>query len=346
MSDTLLGSIFALISAVAYSAMYFLVRAGVRRTDLDGGAFVTTVVNAILLVGGALVAAFLLPATPWSGEAIIWFALAGVLGTFGGRVTMLAGLRRIGPVRTASIVNTAPVVTITLSVLVLGEHLSDGALVAVALVLAGLGLLTLDAFGSTDPVLSAAARGDGPPPAGSPPERASGPSGAGTGALPAADSGPARTGLRDRKGSPAVVGLLFSAFSAASFGGARVTRRVGMNTMPDPIVGAMIAAVAALSSQLLMQAGQGRIRSVVIDAFRDVRPMLWLGGVASTIGLLTFFVAIRLAPLTHVAVIAASETIITMMMSWLLFRRQESLPPRVILAAISVFGAGVLVALS
>jgi uncharacterized membrane protein len=143
-----------------------------------------------------------------------------------------------------------------------------------------------------------------------------------------------------------VVGLLFSAFSAASFGSARVTRRIGMDTMPDPLVGAMVAAIAALSSQLLMQAGQRRIRSVVIDAFRNVRPMLWLGGVASTIGLLMFFIAIRLAPLTHVAVIAASETVITMMLSWLLFRRQESLPPRVILAAASVFGAGVLVALS
>jgi len=43
-----MGSLFALLSALAYSVMYFLIRAGVRRGDLDGGAFVTTAVNVIL----------------------------------------------------------------------------------------------------------------------------------------------------------------------------------------------------------------------------------------------------------------------------------------------------------
>jgi drug/metabolite transporter (DMT)-like permease len=314
-SSTAAGALLALASASCYSAMYFLVRAGVRRADLDGGAFVTTVVNATLLAGGTVVVAVVGGAPNWNLTAVFWFAVAGVLGTFGGRVLMMAGLRRIGPVRTASIANTAPILTITISVLILGERLSSGAVVAAGMVLVGLGVLALDAFGISDPVLSPAVMGPG-------------------------------AGTTSRRTSPAVVGLGLSVLSALTFGVGRATRRVGIDYMPDPLVGAMIGAVAALIFQLALQVSQRRIRSVVLGAFRDIRPALWLGGVASTLGLLTFFAAIQLAPLSYVAVVASSETMITMIVSWVLFRRRDALSTRVVFAAILVFGASVLVTIS
>jgi uncharacterized membrane protein len=145
--------------------------------------------------------------------------------------------------------------------------------------------------------------------------------------------------------SPALAGLAFSGLSALSFGLSRVARQVGLRSMPDPIVGAMIGSVTALASNLVLQASQGRIRSVVIDAFRHPRPLLWLAGVCSTLGLLFFFLAIQHAPLAHVAIVSSSETVLTMMISWLLFRRREILSLRVVLAAVAVFGAGALISL-
>jgi drug/metabolite transporter (DMT)-like permease len=312
------GSLFALLSAVAYSVMYFLIRAGVRRGDLDSGAFVTTTVNVILL--SAVVAIATLSGNPpdWNPVGVAWFALAGLLGSFFGRVLLLAGMHRMGPVRSVSIVNTAPVLTIGVAVLVLGEQLSDSGLAATFLVIVGLGLLGADAFVTPDPALRHDPGGLGYRPGGS-------------------------GGGRSR--SPAVAGLAFSTLSALSFGVGRVARQLGLRAMPDPLVGAMVGSMAALATNLAMQAGQRRIRSVVIDNFRDPRPLLWVAGVCSTLGLLFFFLALEHAPLAHVAVVSSSETVITMLISWLLFRRREVLSLRVVLAAIAVFGAGALIAL-
>jgi drug/metabolite transporter (DMT)-like permease len=327
MDGGILGSLLSLASAVSYSAMYFLVRAGVRRTDLDGGAFVTTVVNFVLLVAAVLVIAVAGHPPTWRLEAVIWFSIAGFLGTFSGRVFMLAGLRRIGPVRTASITNTAPVATIAISVLLLGEVLSGWAIVAAVLVLTGLGLLALDAFSTPDPVPSRSSDG------------ASGDSAGGSSQAASGTPGPDRA-------TPAVVGLILSTLSATSFGTARIARRVGFDFLPDPLVGSVVGAAAALISNMMLQAGQGRIRSVVLGSFRDIRPALWAAGVCSTLGLVFFFVALQFSPLSHVAVVTASETVITMLMSRVLFPQRESLSARVLVAASCVFGAGVLIALS
>jgi len=319
LDDGLIGSLLALASAVFYSAMYFMVRAGVRRTDLDGGAFVTTVVNAVLLVLAVAVVALAGSPPQWHVEGLAWFVLAGFLGTFSGRVFMLAGLRRIGPVRTASIVNTAPVLTIGIAVLVLGEVLVPIAVLAALLVLVGLGLLALDAFATPDLAGRPAGSGHGPAASGT----------------PSADPT-----------TPAVFGLILSTLSAMSFGTSRIARRVGFGFMPDPLVGSMVGALAALVSNLLLQAGQGRMRSVVLASLSDVRPALWAAGVASTLGLVCFFAALQFSPLSHVAVVSASETAITLLMSRVLFPRREPLSGRVLVAAGCVFVAGVLIALS
>jgi drug/metabolite transporter (DMT)-like permease len=312
------GSLFALLSALAYSFTYFLIRAGVRRGDLDGGAFVTTTVNVILLTGivAVLTAAGDPPA--WNVVGVVWFALAGLLGTGIGRVLLFAGMHRIGPVRSVSIVNTAPVVTISVAIFVLGERLNDTAIVATFLVVLGLGLLGIDAFLTPDPAMR---REDLEP-----------------------DAQPSGIGARWAP-SPALAGLGFSSLSALGFGTSRVARRLGLTAMPDPVVGAMVASLAALAANVTIQAGRGRIRSVVFASFREPRPLLWLAGVCSSLGLLFFFVALEHAPLAHVAVVSSSETVLTLLLSWLLFRRREILSLRVVLAAAAVFGAGALIAL-
>jgi drug/metabolite transporter (DMT)-like permease len=254
----------------------------------------------------------------WNLTGLAWFALAGILGTFFGRVFLLAGMHRMGPVRSVSIVNTAPAITIAVAIFGLGEQLSQTGILATLLVIVGLGLLGVDAFVTPDPAMRREIRDS-----------------------PAVSPG----GDHGRRASPAVTGLAFSSISAVAFGVGRVARQLGLRAMPDPLAGAAIGAVSALLSNLVLQTSQGRIRSVVIDNFRDPRPLLWLAGACSTLGLLFFFLALEHAPLAHVAVVSSSETVITMLMSWLLFRRREVLTLRVVLAALAVFGASALIAL-
>lgn len=249
---------------------------------------------------------------------------------------MFAGLRRIGPVRTASITNTAALITIGIAVVALGEELSSTAIIAVVLVLIGLSVLTLEAFQTSDQTI----------------DRTSAEA-AEAGSL-ANDEEPGSTdpaGVRpagERSSGSArrrSLGLGWRRCRRFSFGTARVARRLGLDTMPDPLVGAMVGASSALVSNLLFQAWQGRLGGVVLDSLRDVRIRLWLAGVCSTIGLLTFFLALRLEPLSHVAVIAASETIITLVLGSLLLRRSERLSIRVAIPALCVFAGAILVAL-
>ena len=336
-----MGSLLAFISALSYSIMYFLVRSGVRRGDPDGGAFVTTMVNVILLAGAALVVSLIGSAPEWHPGALIWFALGGLLGNFGGRVLLFAGLHRIGPIRASSITNTAPIFTIGAAVIVLGEDLTPSAMLATGLVVVGLGVLSWEAFRhpSRNQVGAEAGRRSAEPGPNDEVDFTPAEIGAGASRIRIAAGA-----LHARIGTPAVVGLAFAGMSAFTFGIARAMRRIGLDEMPDALVGAMVGATVAFSASLVYQVIKGRWSTVVVASVRDVRPKLWLAGLCSTIGVLTFFLAIQLEPLAHVAVIAASETIITLVIGSILLRRTERLTVRVAIPAICVFAAGVLVA--
>jgi drug/metabolite transporter (DMT)-like permease len=331
------GSLLAFLSAVSYSFMYVFVRTGVRPGDPDGGAFVTTLVNAVLLGGGALlVAAIAGPPTIALG-GLAGFAAAGFFGTFLGRMLLFGAVHRIGPVRSAAISNMAPFVTVTIAVVFIGEHLSPSGFAAVGLLAAGLVLLVDEAYRSdrgprraaeADPVLWAVDAG-------------------------AQDEGTILTRTQEAFGrvrrsvaTPAMIGLAFATASAVAFGLSRSSRKIGIELMPDPLFGAMVGATVALGLIAIREGTRGRLGLLVGTNLRDPRLGVWVAGLMSTVGLLTFFLAIAYAPLAHVVVIAASETVITLVLGAIVLGRAERLSARVVAAALCVFGAGVLMALN
>ncbi len=332
-----MGTLLALASAVSYSLMYILIRTGVRAGDPDGGGFVTTLVNVVLLGAATLVV------TVWAGPptlevaGLAGFAAAGFFGTFVGRILLFAAVHRVGPVRAASIANMAPIVTVGIAVVVIGESLSPAAVAAVGLLGAGLVMLIHEAqrtdhqsqpHGSPDPLLWAVEAG-------------------------AHDEGDVlgRVGeklerLRRVVTAPAMAGLALAGGAAVAFGLSRSSRKFGLDVMPDPLFGAMTGALVALALTVLLEATRGRVRLVLCSTIRDPRPRVWAAGVMSTVGLLTFFFALTFAPLAHVAVIAASETVVTLVLGVILLGAAERLSRRVAIPALLVFGAGVLIALS
>ncbi len=230
----------------------------------------------------------------------------------------------------------APIVTVGFAVVVIGERLSPSAVVAVGLLVVGLALL-VDEAQRTDrqpsldverePVVWAVESG-------------------------AQDEGGAlgrRQEVFERIGravaAPAMVGLALAGGSAVAFGVSRSSRKLGLEFMPDPLFGAMVGACVALVLIAVREAARGRLALVATSTIRQFRPRVWLAGVMSTVGLLTFFVSLAFAPLAHVAVIAASETVITLVLGAILLRRTERLSARVVAPALLVFGAGVLMAL-
>ena len=327
-----MGSILAFVSALAYSSGYMLIRTGVRPGDPDGGAFITTVVNAALLGGAVLIALALGAQVDVAGQGLAWFAVAGVLGPFTGRILLFAGIHRVGPVRASSVVNTAPLITVFLAVTILGEALSPADIAATLLVLVGLGILIAEAFqdaGERVALAETDAVGEG----------------ASVGVVLESRARSMAAGIRRRYGTVMVVGILAAGLSAVAFGFARTSRRLGLDEMPDPLVGAAVGALAGLLTHVVVQAASGRLRLMVGSSIREPRPRLWAAGALSAVGLFSFFAALTFEPLAHVAVIAASETILTLVLSSVLLRRTERLSPRIAVPAICVFAGGMLVAI-
>jgi len=328
-----MGSLLAFISAICYAVGYLLVRTGVKPGDPDGGAFVTTVFNAVLLGGAAAIVLLLGAPVTFVPAGVAWFAVAGVLGPFAGRILMFAGIHRVGPARAAAVVNSAPIITVFLAVTVLGETLSPADMIAVALVVTGLVVLMAEAFQEAG-ARPRADRMPFPPTADDP-------------VLEASVAERARTAAADfrrRYGTALVIGILAAAGSAVAFGFARTARRLGLEFIPEALMGAALGAMAGLLTHVVVQGAQGRLGLLVRSSIRQPRPRLWIAGTLSALGLFSFFAALTFAPLAHVAVIAASETILTLLMTSIFLRRTERFSPRLLIPAGCIFAGAILIA--
>lgn len=313
-----------------------LVRKGVRASDTDNGMLLTTVVNVTLLSSGVSVYYATGGATPeWNTIGFAWFVIAGVLTSLFGRGTLFAGIRHIGSSRAAAIKNTAPVVTVAVAVFFIGESLSGTASLGIAAVFSGLLLLVYDTFRRHQDSRMRKPRTD---------EEAD------RSALETVGSTGKDAARRERSSSSVasslVIGTLFSVLAAVFFGSGQAVRKIAIEYMPEAALGAMIASWAALLSYLTMSAMRGRFRSEFKSSFGTLRPYFWLAGIASTVGQVSFFIAITFAQVSYVSVIAASETLLTLMLSAVLVRHSEKLTFRVSIAAVCVFFGAAIIALS
>jgi len=334
-----MGVLLAFVGALAFSFMNVFVRRAAKPGDADSGVLTTMLINLaayVLLLGGVWLAGGV---RPLNAGGVAWFVAAGFSATFLGRQTLFGGIRLLGAARAAAIKNATPLVTLAIALLILGERLSPLAGAGVLLVLAGLAALVLESLqhatrppvdGRDDP-LADALSGE---------------------AL-------AEAGLRERTrlladrtvamlSEPSRRALLFgvvlSAIAALAFGTGHAFRKLGMDLLPDAILGATIGTTTALLAFLLAAAVRGQAADALRSAVRAHRPYIWAAGVAGTIGQLSFFIALAFAPVSHVSVVAGSETVLTVILAALIARRVEVITRRVVIPAGFVFAGTALIA--
>ncbi|QIN79974.1 EamA family transporter [Rubrobacter marinus] len=319
-----MGAVFAFLCAVGFSCTNVLIRKG-GGSGADNGMLITTICNVVIL--SFIVAIFGLAgrSLAWNMAGFLWFAGSGLLTSFLGRSTLFTSIGLVGSSRAAAIKNTAPMFTVGVAVLFLSEHLSPVAAGGVGLACLGLFLLVYEAFRKP-------ANGK---------EIAKG-VGDGRGAeAPSAES-------QEPSGAPTVViiGTLIAVASAVFFGLGQGVRKVGLAYMPDAFLGATIASWTALILYLVAITAQGRTGTVFRESFTGLHPYFWLAGVATTVGQLGFFIAITYSPVAHVSVIAASETLLTIVLATLFMGRIENVSRLVLLAGCLVFCGAVVIALT
>lgn len=131
-----LGDALALASALCFAGSSIIVARGAPRGAEDNGAFVSLLIT--IAISGALWLALGAARgfTRVNAEALAWFAGAGVLTAFVGRVFLYSSVQHLGAMRASALKRLQPLFAVVLGMLVLGETLRGAAAAGAALIIA------------------------------------------------------------------------------------------------------------------------------------------------------------------------------------------------------------------
>ncbi|MEB3101922.1 DMT family transporter [Ferviditalea candida] len=305
-----MGVGLAFISALAFSSNYIFIQNGMKRSKKDNGEFLSLFTMVILIAVLELlrIAIYGGPRMPLALENFVYFALAGIFTAFVGRILLFAGIRRIGSSRVAALKNTAPVFTVIIAVLLLGERISFWGGVGMAVIFAALFLQALHDFHQSK--------------------------------LPRADetkpTSPQDSGQKAPQ-SKLRSGLLLS-FSAALFIGlGQISRKQGMVDFDDPILGSLIGSSVALLLFLLMKSVNGSLKETILSNLRHFNTHFVVAGMLTGIAQISFFAALLYTNVSYASVVAAMEPIITVFLVKLFLRREEKVTLRMGATAVTIF---------
>lgn len=138
----LLGVGLTLLAALALAVNALSVRLGTRKGRADDALVVVLLVNVVVLVPIAVVAAA--PRFTLSWAALWSFGAAGLVGTLFARVLYYASLERIGASRSEPVKASQPLHASAIAVLILGETLLVPHALGILLIVAGVALIVVE----------------------------------------------------------------------------------------------------------------------------------------------------------------------------------------------------------
>ena len=138
-----MGDALALLSATFFAVANVTIVRGTAPGDEDNGAFVSLLLTTAIAGAGWIAWGLAFGFEPVTPRAILWFAGAGVLTAFIGRVFGYASVQLLGAMRASATKRLNPFFAVALGVGVLGERLTPGAVVGMLLIVASFALLVL-----------------------------------------------------------------------------------------------------------------------------------------------------------------------------------------------------------
>jgi DME family drug/metabolite transporter len=134
----------ALLAALLSAASTIAVRLGLRGSDSYTALWINLVVGTVgfwivVLVRGGI-------AQP-SLTGVLYFVLAGLLGTIAGRLLRFMAIERVGASITAAVLNLNVLVSTILAILILGEHVTVPILTGTLVIVSGAILLSTEGRG-------------------------------------------------------------------------------------------------------------------------------------------------------------------------------------------------------
>lgn len=141
MADNTLGLLWALAAAVMSAFTAVLAHRPLRQMGLMAATLWTNFMNLLALAAWGW---WTYEEGQLSLDGLLWFALMGVTAYSYGRVVFYKALATIGPPRLMTISTTAPLLSLSLAVLFLGERPGPAVLAGTLLVIAGVILVSYE----------------------------------------------------------------------------------------------------------------------------------------------------------------------------------------------------------
>jgi drug/metabolite transporter (DMT)-like permease len=139
----LLGDALALASAACFAVSNVAIARGARPGSEDNGAFVSLLLTSAIAGIGWIALVLARGFEPVTARALLWFAGAGVFTAFIGRVFFYASVQHLGAMRSSAMKRLNPFFAVVLGVLVLGETLTGGMAIGLALIAASFAVLVI-----------------------------------------------------------------------------------------------------------------------------------------------------------------------------------------------------------
>lgn len=296
-----MGVLFAVLTAVVFATNNVIIKKGAGNSRSNNGFYITVLMNTILL-GLVFLIVLLVRQEPFviNWTAVPVFIIAGLCTTGLGRMTLYSSILRIGPSRASAIRNSTPLFTVLFAVLILNETIT---------LLPGIGMMLL--IGG---MLMA-------------------------GYTFMRDQMRGKISLEDRELDQRQLwgGYLLALTSSFIFGVGQGLRKQGLILMDDVFFGAWIGAVASLVFLSLYQWGKGELGKTVRGVKADFNRYFFIAGTLTSIGPLCFFLAASFMQISYVSAIAASEPLVTTIVSALVIRNTETITRGTWITVVMIF---------
>lgn len=304
MTDAALGHGLAWLGMLAFSAATVVSKPAVARMPLSLGFLVATGVNVLVAVL-ALVVQQLLDVAPtsWRLDALLLFFASGIFSTYLGRWFFYEAVARFGPGKASVFQVSSPLFTALIAWLWLGESLSWPVLLAMAVVISGLLLVSGPSAGPA-PVLAVAAD-------------------------------PTQLSWRERVlASMFLLGL----GSSLAYSCGNVLRGTAIRSWNEPVLGALLGALAGVALHLMFMKERRQLWTRMVQADRRGLVLYCWMGVFTMAGQILAIAAMRYIPLSVAALVTLCTPLVVLPLSAWLFKRQEAITPRLVLGTVMTLG--------
>lgn len=318
-----MGIAIAIVASGLFAAVNVLVRLAGRRGSIEDCWLLTVLFNAVVFTSLLAVLAVRGEVPLLRPAGLLAFAGAGVATTFAGRWLLFVSVRDLGPGRSLPFKVSAPVFSITLAYLFFHEAVTSGLVIGTLAV--GVGLWVLSGEILHQEHMRRLAR------------YAAMESSEGAVTPPISGGGVPRRGWYSR-------GVAVALLSGACFGAGYFLRKVGLMQIPSEPVGVTIGSLVALMGATSVRTVTRRRGQTMPFSLRRLPWEFWASGVLLSIAVFMQFAALRLAPVSRVSVVMASEVLLTIAGA-AIFVEDERLTLRVIGSGVLVFSGVALVVL-